>query len=97
MYARVTSMQFESAKFDQAIKLFRESIVPAAQEQNGYRGLFLMTDRKTGKAMALALWATEKDAHDNEHSGYYQEQTDKLLDYVTSPPVREEYRLTVRA
>ncbi|MCP4725107.1 MAG: hypothetical protein GY863_08730 [bacterium] len=97
MYARVTSLHFEQAKFDQAIKLFRESIVPAAKEQTGYRGLFLLTNRNTSKALALALWASEKEAHDNEHSGYYQEQTDKLMDYVVSSPIREDYKLTVRA
>jgi hypothetical protein len=89
MHARVTSLQFEIAKFDQAIKLFRESIVPAAKEQPGYRGLFLLTDRNTGKALSLALWATEKDAHDNEQSGYYQDQSDKLMDFVISPPIRK--------
>jgi hypothetical protein len=34
-------------KIDEAIKLYRDSVVPAAKSQKGYRGIYLFTDRKT--------------------------------------------------
>jgi hypothetical protein len=96
MFARVTTVQFNTDKLDDMVKLFQESVVPAAQAQNGSQGLYFFTDRKTGKGLAISLWDSEENAVANEKSGYYQEQVGKFKDYFTAPPVAEGYEVSVK-
>ena len=95
-FARLTITQSKIESFDEMVKLYSESVVPAAKSQNGYLGILLLTDRTTGKAISIALWESEEDAIANEKSGYYQEQVGKFKDYFTAPPVREGYEVSVK-
>ena len=96
MFARVTIIQFNTDKLEEMIKLFKDSVVPAAQAQEGSRGVYLFTDRKTGKGHAISLWESEGDAIANEKSGYYQEQVGKFKDYFTAPAATEGYEVSVQ-
>ena len=97
MFARLTIAQFNIDKLDEARKIFEESVIPAAKSQKGYRGAYLLADRKTGKSVSISLWDSEEDAIANEQSGYYQEQVGKFKDYFTAPPVREGYEVSIQA
>ena len=97
MLARVTIVQVDLNKFDETIGIYRDSVIPAAKSQKGYRGAYLLTDRKTGKGISITLWDSEEDAIANEQSGYYQEQLGKFKDFFTAPPVREGYEVSIQA
>jgi len=96
MFARLTIVQLQIDKIDETIKIFGGSIVPAATSQKGSRGAYMLTDRKTGKCIALSLWDSEEDAIANEQSGYYQEQVSKVASFFTTAPVREGYEVSVQ-
>ena len=97
MFARFTIVQSAKDKIDEVIKLYEDSVVPAAKSQKGYRGAYLFTDRQTGKGYSISLWDTEEDAIANEQSGYYKEQVGKFAEYFTGPPVQEGYEVSVQA
>ena len=97
MFARVTRIQVKSDQIDEAVKIYNESVIPAAKAQKGYQGTYLLADSKTGKGMAFTLWASEEDAIANEQSGYYQEQLGKFKNIFTAPPVREGYEVIAQA
>jgi len=97
MFARVTTIQIKSNKIDEAIKIYDESVTPARKAQRGSCGGYLLTDRKTGKGVAITLWASEADAIATEHSGYYQEQLTKFKDVFAAPPVREGYEVSAQS
>ena len=98
MFARLTISHMKIDRIDEGAKLYEESIVPAAKSQKGYRGTYLLADRKTGKGVSISLWDSEEDAIANEQSGYYQEQVDKLKEFFTAPPpVREVYEVVGQA
>ena len=78
MFARTTTMQLKIAFIDDALEVYKNSIVPAAQSQKGLIELNMLIDRNSGKAMAIAIWETEQDAKASEESHYYQEQLVKL-------------------
>lgn len=80
-------------KLEQLITIFRDSIVPAAQQQKGFVGIKLFVDRATGKGVVVSRWQTEKDMQAGEASGYYQEQIAKVAPFLTAPPVREAFEL----
>jgi heme-degrading monooxygenase HmoA len=63
-------------------------VVPAAKQLKGFKGHYLLTDRKTGKGIAISFWETEADMMVGETSGHYQQQVAKFKDIFSAPPVR---------
>jgi heme-degrading monooxygenase HmoA len=97
MFARVTVTQMKLDRLDDAIKLFAESVIPAAKAQKGFKDMYLLTDRTTGKGLAIGFWESEADADANEKSGYYQEQVSKFKDLFAAPPTRQGYEVSVQS
>lgn len=93
MFARTTTMQFKIAFIDEALKVYKSSIVPAAQAQKGLEELSLFIDRDSGRAVSIAIWESEDDAKANEKSLYYQEQLIKLRSFYANPPIKEGYEV----
>lgn len=97
MYARVTEMNIKLERVEEGIELYKKSVVPAAKLQQGFVATYLLTDRPSGKGMAITFWKTEKDCLANEYNRYYQEQLAKFIDFFSSPPIRDGYEVTVNA
>jgi heme-degrading monooxygenase HmoA len=97
MFARTTTMQLKIAFIDDALEIYKNSIVPAAQAQKGLFGLNLFLDRSSGKAISIAIWENEMDAKANEESHYYQEQLIKLLSFYANPPIKEGFEVVLKA
>ena len=97
MYVRVTTMMFRLDAYDQGVRIFEESVVPAAKAQKGFRGAYLLGDRAQGRAVALTFWENEAAALANEENRYYQEQLVKFLPNFTADPVREGYEVIVES
>lgn len=96
MHAAVNFTQIQPGKMNEAIAIFRDSVVPAASQQQGNRGAILLTDPNTNKAIAVGLWDTEADAAAVITSGWYQEQVAKLTEVIAGPPVREVYEVSAQ-
>ena len=97
MYARMTTGETKLDWMDKFVKIYEESIVPAAKQQKGYCGAYFLANRKTGKLVSITLWDCEEDALANEKSHYYQEQLVKVMNLFTKPPIREGYEVVVQA
>ena len=97
MFARLTTMSFRTDMYDEGIRLFETSVVPAARSQKGFHAAYLLADRASGRAVALTLWDDEAAAVANEENRYYQEQLVKALSFFTSPPVKEGFEVVVEA
>jgi hypothetical protein len=97
MRARVTSTQMSPDKFAEVVAIYCESTLPAARQAPGNQGVLLLTDKNTGKGIAVSIWETEADLLASEsESGYYQEQLVKYEPFFTVPPVRESYEVVLR-
>ena len=96
MFARLFPFQFNVDKLDEAAKRFEDRIIPALKIQKGFRGVYLMTDHKTGKGISMTLWDGEADAIADEESGKYQERKSWFNDFFTAPPVREGYEVSAQ-
>ncbi len=51
MYARVTTTQFSPYRLDEAISIDRDHTLPAAQQQDGFKGYLMLVDRSTGRIL----------------------------------------------
>ncbi len=95
MFARFTTIQLKIDKIDNVVQICKESIVPAAQSQKGFRKLSMFLERETGKAIFYTLWETKEDAIANEKSLYYQEQIVKIMPLWRLNPIREGFDVEV--
>jgi len=95
MFARVTITEGSPAGIDAAIRFMRETVLPQARSMRGFKGAYLLVDRKTGKGMGIALWETEADLNDSTEAAnrlraqYVQEAT-------AQPPKVEVYEVAVQ-
>lgn len=97
MFARMTIMMLQPDKMDEAVEIYKKSVVPAAKKQKGFRGACLLRDDLAGKGISVTFWNTKKNAEANEANLYYQEQLAKFLPLCSGPPVfiKEGYEVAV--
>jgi len=96
MHARTVTVQVQPGKIDEVIRIYRDSIVPAAKQQKGFKGAFLLTDKKTGKGISVTLWESEADMEKGEATGYLREQIGKVASSFSAPPTTEHYEISVQ-
>ncbi len=97
MFARITVIHVCLDRIDEAIELYRKSVVPEARKQKGFIGAYFMVNRKLGKGAAITFWKNEQDAVANEENLYYQEQLAKFLPFYSEPTtvIREGYEVHI--
>ena len=98
MHARVVTNQLQSGKTEEWLRIFRDSIVPASQQQQGFKGAFVLTDPNTGKGVSITLWETEADLlMVTAPGGVFQEQLAKFARVLAGSPTIEGYEVSVQA
>ena len=96
MHARVVSMEILRMNTDEAVRIYQDSVVPAAKEQRGFRGAMLLTDSYTGEGVSISLWESEDDMHASEASGFYHRKLNALDALFISTPIRKHYEVSVQ-
>ncbi len=96
MHARVVSMEVLPMNVGEAVRIYRDSVVPAAKEEQGFKGALLLTDSYTGEGVSISLWESEDDMHASEASGFYHRKLDQLDTLFISTPVRKHYEVSVQ-
>ncbi len=66
MFARVSTFQGPPDQTAEGIRVAREQILPAARLQDGFKGIYLLFDRESGRSLAITLWETEEDIRASE-------------------------------
>jgi heme-degrading monooxygenase HmoA len=98
MIARATLAEIDPVRMgvDQAVALFRESVLPALREQDGYEGVYVLLSDE-GKVLALTFWDSEEAADAGIAGGrsFYAEQVGKFVTLYRSPPGREMYDIVL--
>jgi heme-degrading monooxygenase HmoA len=96
MFARTTMAELDPVRMsvDDAVKVFKESVIPALHEQEGYEGSYVLVS-PTGKALVLTFWASEEAAEEGVQNGFYNEQVSKFVTIYRAGPGREIYELVL--
>jgi heme-degrading monooxygenase HmoA len=94
MVARATMAEIDTVRMsiDEAVELFRESVVPALHEQPGFEGVYLLLSPE-GQALVLTFWDSEEAAQAGiaGSRSFYSEQVEKFVTLYKAPPGRELY------
>ena len=96
MVARVTMAEIDTMRIsiEDAVRRFRERILPPLQEQPGYRGLYALATPE-GAAMVVTFWDSEAAAEAGVRTGFYASQVEQFVTLYRSPPGRTTYDVVV--
>ncbi|HET7743641.1 MAG TPA: antibiotic biosynthesis monooxygenase [Gaiellaceae bacterium] len=98
MVVRATEAEIDVVRMNpsDAIERFKEVLVPALREQEGYEGCYVLLSAD-GKVLVLTFWESDEAAQATRVSGFYQSQIEKLSDIVVyrQSPGRETYDVVV--
>lgn len=97
MHARVTVSQIQPSKLEQGVSIMRDSVVPAIEQQKGFKGLLALTDPRTAKAITISLWETEEDMKAAEDPrNYYHKFFPGVAHIIPGLNVPEIYEVTAQ-
>lgn len=94
MVARVTHVRVNPEDVAESVRLFDESVIPAAEQEEGFMGALLLA-REDGRALAIDLCDTLEHMRQNERNGFYQSQIAKFAGKIIEPGHREFYEVKV--
>jgi heme-degrading monooxygenase HmoA len=60
MHVRVTTLQLEPDKIDDAVAGLEQNDIPMFKGLDGFKGFTLFTDRSSGKTVANSYWESEE-------------------------------------
>lgn len=59
MQARISTIEGDAGKIDDAVKVINETVLPALKALPGFTAVNFMADRSAGKLVAVAFYADE--------------------------------------
>jgi heme-degrading monooxygenase HmoA len=68
MFARVSTYEGSSDHTAKGLRVAQEQILPAAKLMDGFKGIYLLYNRESGKSLSVTLWETEVDMRANEEA-----------------------------
>ena len=69
MFGRITRLEGSPDQIEQGTDYIRQTILPAARQIDGFRGVLNLADREGGKGMTITLWETEEAMRASEEAG----------------------------
>jgi hypothetical protein len=98
MYARVTNTPISPYRLEEAISLARDSTLPAASQQTGFKGFLMLVDKSSGMAITITFWQDEDDRQiSGPGSAYYKDAISKIVPLLTGAPVVEDFEVALQA
>lgn len=68
MFARVSTLRGDPAQIDEGLDRARKDIVPRVQQLDGFKGLYYLVDRESGKALSVVFYETEEALRASEEA-----------------------------
>ena len=95
MFVDVTQWEVRPERWDEALALFRERVVPAFEAQPGFFRVLHIGDGLSGKGMTLAFWQSEAHARTFERTGRLAGALEPFAGLFTAPPRGAGYPVLV--
>lgn len=97
MHARVTHVHVDTAQVsvDDVLNRFLVAVLPALQEQPGYRGLYVL-GTVDGNGVLVSLWASEQAATAMDPGGWYFGVLRDFATFLDATPDGSAYEVLLR-
>jgi hypothetical protein len=89
MYARVNVTEWNPERVQEGTTLTEQTIIPAYQKCEGFRGYVLLTEPDGDRAMAITLWDTE--AQRESSAAVARAMVGELRGILKAPPETQNY------
>jgi quinol monooxygenase YgiN len=97
MYVAQNTATIQPERLDEAIRIYRDEVLPRIKHLPGLQSIRVLVDRTTGTAIAIATYDTEAHARAAETTPQYQQVRGLLTPLLTSPPQRMFYEVALEA
>jgi heme-degrading monooxygenase HmoA len=67
--ARLTTFEADASRIDEATKTSIETVLPRAKQMSGWKGVFSLADRQSGKVLLVTLWESPESMQASEEQG----------------------------
>ena len=68
MFARVSTYQGPPELIDEGIRIGKEQILPQARQLDGFKGVYFLVERHSGKHLTITLWESEEAMRASEQA-----------------------------
>ena len=68
-HAGVVTLRVRPDQVAEAVRIYRESVLPEPKELLGFEGGYVLTNAESGKRYVIGLWYTQEDAERFQSSG----------------------------
>ena len=96
MFAQVNSVQTATDKLAGLLK-FCEERLPAFRDTPGFKGLYLLADRQSGKILTMSLWDSEDDLRQNNDARGAQARKEASSELGIAPTPVDIYEVVLQA
>ena len=95
MHARLTTIQMDPERVDQAISQLEEEDLPTFEKIDGYRGFTAFVDRSSGTVVGISYWDSKEQmqASEEEVKGARQRAAD--TGGATGEPTVERFEVAL--
>ena len=95
MHARVTTIQMDPARLDEAVAQVEEEDLPTWRSLDGFKGFTLLLDRKSGKVIGTSYWATQDQMQNSEDAVVESRQRAAETGGAEEAPQVERYEVAL--
>jgi heme-degrading monooxygenase HmoA len=69
MHARMSILEGPQDQVDEGMRHVREQVLPLLQQQDGFEGFVVLSDRQSGKIIGISFWESEQAMRASEEVG----------------------------
>jgi heme-degrading monooxygenase HmoA len=95
MHARVTTIQMDPDRIDEAVSQLEERDLPTFRELDGFRGFTLFVDRSSGKVFGTSYWDSQEQMEASEENVKDARQRAADTGGSTSAPEVERFEVAL--
>ena len=95
MHARVTTVQLDPARIDEAIRSLEQEDVPRFKEMDGFKGFTLLVDRERGVGIGTSYWESEEKMEASEEAVKDARERTAQLGGASAAPTVEHYEVAI--
>ena len=96
MFAQVVSVEAESDKLP-GLLTYCEEQLPSFREAPGFKGFYLLADRRSGKIVTVSLWDSDADLRRNNDGRGAQARQEASAELGVTPPPIDIYEVVLQA
>jgi heme-degrading monooxygenase HmoA len=95
MHARVTTLQMDPARIDDAVRQLEQEDIPRWKEIDGFKGFTLLADRQSGKVLGTSYWESQQAMEASEDAVTPSRERAAQTGGASRPPIVERYEVAV--